>query len=450
MSDSVCKAKLNQHGTVGGDFRKLVAETASVHSGKDMLTLAQLMGPADEANHEIPSGYTFFGQFVDQDITFSSQEGVNAHTPLFDLDSLYGDGPDSKRHGDQYETTPSGEAVFKIGNDANEFGDLFRDDNFMAKIPDPRNDENIIIASLHLLFQKFHNKLVNDYGLSFVEARQTVIWHYQSVVLNDFLPKIIGDELEIQILSHGRKIYLPKSRKDLFIPAEFSGACYRFWHSMVRQRYSFNHTFFHTDSNPNLFFGFPGGRPPGGGHQITRIWSLQGGNNTLHHFFDPGRLTPPNDADNYSGKIDTSLPQVLFNFEVEEGGNNVLAHRNLITGQKLELPNGQQTVEYLKSSGYRVDVLSSSEIKIPGIPMEMIGNTPLWYYTLREAEVREGGAKLGALGGIIVGETLIGLLQEDCNSFIHPDNSSVEWKFSIPGVQQKQVSMLNILDFVSA
>ncbi len=71
-----------------------------------------------------------------------------------------------------------------------------------------------------------------------------VRWHYQWVVLNDFLPTIIGDETLNKILPHREKSTNPlvdppklefyKPKKEAFIPIEFSTAAYRFGHFMVR------------------------------------------------------------------------------------------------------------------------------------------------------------------------------------------------------------------------
>ena len=60
-------------------------------------------GPDDEESG-IPALYTYFGQFVDHDLTFDpdasfqKQKDVDAkvdfRTPAFDLDNVYGRGPD--------------------------------------------------------------------------------------------------------------------------------------------------------------------------------------------------------------------------------------------------------------------------------------------------------------------------------------------------------------------
>ncbi len=46
-------------------------------------------------------------------------------------------------------------------------------------------------------------------------------------------------------------------------------------------------------------------------------------------------------------------------------------------------------------------------------------STPLWYYVLKEAELLADGRRLGPVGGRIVAEVFIGLLQADPASFVH-------------------------------
>ncbi|HET7718847.1 MAG TPA: hypothetical protein VFK43_02690, partial [Acidimicrobiales bacterium] len=106
-------------------------------------------GPAGD-NPDIPSGYTYLGQFVDHDITFdpvSSLDRVNDpdalntfRTPRFDLDSLYGRGQaDSPYLYDQDDP-----AALLVGRNANtaehEPVDLPRNQQGRALIGDPRND----------------------------------------------------------------------------------------------------------------------------------------------------------------------------------------------------------------------------------------------------------------------------------------------------------------------
>lgn len=144
-------------------------------------------------------------------------------------------------------------------------------------IGDPRNDENLIVAQLHLAFLKFHNRVLDDliaeddtetdectYSQAeddqhtpFHRARRKVRWHYQWIVLKQFLPTIVMDEVLQGALENGPEFY--KFDQEPFtgrpyMPLEFSVAVYRFGHSMIRDSYNYNR-----------FFSDAGQVPGGGG-----------------------------------------------------------------------------------------------------------------------------------------------------------------------------------------
>jgi hypothetical protein len=48
----------------------------------------------------------------------------------------------------------------------------------------------------------------------------------------------------------------------------------------------------------------------------------------------------------------------------------------------------------------------------------LVRATPLWYYILCEAHVRSRGLQLGPIGGRIVAEVLVGLLEGDPQSYL--------------------------------
>ena len=55
--------------------------------------------------------------------------------------------------------------------------------------------------------------------------------------------------------------------------------------------------------------------------------------------------------------------------------------------------------------------------------------TPLWYYVLKEAEARTQGERLGPVGGRIVAEVLLGIIDADPESYRAVDRS---WRPSLP------------------
>ena len=221
-------------------------------------------------NRWVPAGYTYLGQFIDHDITFdpTSRLGTpiaapklrNFRTPRFDLDSLYGTGPvDQPYLYDWDKKLPLRGVKLLVGRSKQGSAvvdDLPRNDQDRALVGDPRNDENIIISQLQLLFIHFHNNVV-DHVLgrgsnlsredAFDEAQRLVRWHYQWIVVHDFLERIVGRRMARSVLRPGARGAKPTVRLEIFkwrgepfMPVEFSGAAYRFGHSMVRDNYLLN------------------------------------------------------------------------------------------------------------------------------------------------------------------------------------------------------------------
>ena len=116
-----------------------------------------------EENYALPAGYTYFGQFVDHDLTNDDRPNdlttpiavtslVNGRTPQLDLDSLYLAGPTAAPqlyNADQMHLLTG--ALLTGSSDANA-RDLPRDTKGRAIIGDARNDENRIVAGIHSMF----------------------------------------------------------------------------------------------------------------------------------------------------------------------------------------------------------------------------------------------------------------------------------------------------------
>lgn len=211
------------------------------------------------------AGTTFMGQFMDHDMTFDltsrlgeptvPEDSINTRTPAFDLDSVYGGGP--KADHELYEPLETGHAPKFRVNSGGLFEDLPRTADGTAIIADPRNDENLMIAGLHAAFLLFHNHAVDlieerngraSPDEVFRQARRFTTWHYQWMILYEFLPLFIGEALVHDILAGGRQYYRPA---EAYMPVEFQGAVYRFGHSLVRPSYRANL----AGDNGQAFFG---------------------------------------------------------------------------------------------------------------------------------------------------------------------------------------------------
>ena len=234
----------------------------------------------DDENPTVPAGYTYLGQFIDHDITLDTASSLEAandpeaiidfRTPRFDLDSVYGRGPADQ----PYLYDAADDTLLLTGPDRRGPGgasprtDHPRNPQGVALTGDPRNDENLIVLQLHTLFARFHNAVMRTRtnpalppAARFADAQRQTRWHYQWVVLNDFLPRVVGRETFDAVFNGGRpdlRFYAVKDAGFPYIPVEFSVAAYRFGHSMVRPSYSLN----------NVVTGPQGGAASGRFHRI--------------------------------------------------------------------------------------------------------------------------------------------------------------------------------------
>ncbi len=421
-------------------FREIANEEMVEEPGKDKTPTEIAQDPEliqaleNKFGSQNPAGYTYFGQFVDHDITFDPISSLmrqndpngllNHRTPRLDLDSVYGKGPSASPHlYDRDDTGPRGQLqkllTDPVSNDPN-LKDLPRNSQGRAIIGDLRNDENAIVAQLQLAFILAHNTLVDrarDLELknAFEHARTTLRWLYQHIVWNDFIPRITSDRihncaLKLTKTCDGRRIWelglkdVYHWKKQPFMPVEFSVAAYRFGHSMVRNSYQTNqpHRGFgnfvpifdvNNPTGPNL----RGFRPLVRENYIQWDWFLQ-------------MTTSGGPFPQRARKIDTKLSNALLHLHEGPVGSreNILALRNLLRGSTFNLPSGTSVARKL----------CIPEIDIPQ------DRDALWFYILREAEqLPEGhaGETLGRLGSTIVCAVFAGLLKGDPHSYFNLD-----------------------------
>ncbi|AHK79454.1 peroxidase [Ectothiorhodospira haloalkaliphila] len=389
-------------------------------------------------NPGIPAGFTFFGQFVDHDITFDPTSSLesqndpqalrNFRTPMLELDSLYGAGPAAQPY--LYD------GVGRFLTSAEGDHDLLRNHRGTAVIGDPRNDENLIVSQLHLAFARFHNHVFDEEaGRDFEEAQRLVRWHYQWIVLHDYLPRICGQARVDDILDNGRRYYW--FAEEPYMPVEFSVAAFRFGHSQVRAGYRINAT-----AGGARLFPAEADAPRDGG-----LSDLRGGVPVAReHTVDWSGFLGEGEGVQPSRLINTRLNESLLFLpdSVVPAGvpdeARSLATRNLKRGAAFSLPSGQSVAACMGA-----DVLNQEELwgQVPGLPTPLPVPAPLWYYILREAEVREAGQHLGEVGGQIVAEVLIGLLEGDRASFV---NHAPHWRPTLPSKEEGHFTLEDLVN----
>lgn len=381
--------------------------------------------PNNRDNPAMPEGMTFLGQFLDHDLTFDPTSSLerqvdpesiaNFRTPALELDSLYGAGRAVTPH--LYDRNTPGAVKFLLDKEAPR--DLPRNSQNVALIGDPRNDENLIVSQLHLAFLKFHNAVVDELRKTgradpnelFVQAQQLVRWHYQWIIVHEFLPLTIGKAMTNKVLK-ARSFY--DWRWEPFIPVEFSVAAYRFGHSQVRPGYRVNLA--GDNGRPFTRFIFHARLPDSDDPD-----DLRGGKRAQRRFVDWPLFFDFGDGQHKPNKrIDTKLSSPLFGLPFT--GPNLptnpasLAQRNLLRHLTFELPSGQRVARAMAAE--QLSAADLTDLKpLAGLDRQ----TPLWFYILREAEVMKAGKQLGPVGGQIVGEVFIGLLEGDRMSYLRQD-----------------------------
>lgn len=393
---------------------------------------------------QLPSGFTYFGQFVDHDITLDVSSSIdietdantinNMRSPSLDLDSLYGLGPALNPFLYEFPSgaMPSTAIKFKLGTNTpgqsggpstlgGGFGGMQIQTDFdlprvtgsnTAAIGDPRNDENLFVSQFHMAMLKFHNEVIdflitdNFAGDFFVEAKKLVTQHYQWALVNDFLKRICGPAA----ITNALNTVNAAIGSQFNMPVEFSVAAYRFGHSLIRGNYWTNH----RETNLSLFQAFEFIRNPNLPVKSEKVVDFNA-------FFETGIPVP---IFNRARKIDSALTNDLSNLPGFSGIMASLAVRNLRRGLALGLPSGQATA---LANG--IVPLTIAQLK-SGLPLDetnllssngglLLNKTPLWYYILREASVLEGGQKLGPLGAKIVAETFIHMLKRNESSYLN-------------------------------
>lgn len=470
-----------------GDSTEAV-RAALMQLGAGMVEPVDVPPPARDST--IPAIYTYWGQFIDHDITLNTngpdndtgpggdqalgdvvtepfhafapdevrRSLHNGRIPLLDLDSLYGSGPRFEGEPD-HDTTRSedayvrGSAKLRLGRIGTEpFGpfslvapgddpqrDLPRStrpgSERMPLIPDSRNDENLVVAQFHVAMIRFHNAVVDWVARNepwfartqrdlFDRAQQLVRFHYQWLVVNDYLRTLTKPGMLDAVLATGPRLFRPARR--VAMPLEFAVAAFRFGHSMVRGTYDFNVNFTETgpfgEAKLDQLFQFTGNgglspNPASPSPALPSNWPVEW-----------ARLVDKGDpfAFRKASRIDPFLASGLGTL-LNEGNSATdpirsllkqLAQRNLLRGYMLAIPTGEAVARELKVRPLTPEQLRRNASPEVVAALDSLDGTPLWYYVLKEAEVQGNGNFLGEVGSRVLVETFLYLLRLDDESFM--------------------------------
>jgi hypothetical protein len=385
--------------------------------------IAKITRLADDATGA--AGWPFFGQFIAHDITADRSPLTihadvtslrNARTPRIDLEALYGAGPVGSPYlfdRDDPSKMLLGEGGFEVP----------RNSQGTAIIGDPRNDVHLFVNQLHVAFLRAHNGLVDRLRADgesedelYESARRALRWHYQYVVVADYLPGLVGAELVDSVLGDGPRLFDPPPG-EAYIPLEFADAAFRYGHGQIRHAYRLQVGGPEYPLFPDLV-GF-GPVPPE--HRLD--WSV---------IFDLPGAAPAQRAKKLDGRLPASLiglpHQVTGDVEVE-------AYRSL-AALATGLPSGEAVAAALG-----LEPLTAQEVGLVDF-----GGTPLWLYVLKEAQFRAGGDGLGPVAGRIVAEVLIGLIRADGESYLSVDP---KWRPTLPSADPDHFGLGDLLVFAT-
>jgi len=419
-------------------------------------------GPLPKSDSDIPSIFTYFGQFIDHDLTIRTDQDttvsvikdkdriqpvdpkkvaadlLNGRRPFLDLDSVYGDGPSLVENikGLRPSHTESDKLydsdLLLKENPINKAGGLdIPRVGIDGLIADERNNENTIISQIQAAMIAFHNKVAGNVPGSsdaekFVKARQLVRWTYQYVVVHQYLTAVCDPNIVYDTLLNGPRLYGPGSGRPLYMPLEFSAAGFRFGHSMIRPFYNLNAT---------------AAEIANGTKETKNVMDLLLPSQNSLNFAD-GAIKPElqikwenflEGGANKARKIDPFIARDLFDLpESTRMLSDILRHlarSNLLRGYSLSLPTAQAVAKAFGISALSgIDLVRETETAPNGKPSGMkdilrdygfTERTPLWFYLLVEAKAHHGGNRLGELGSRLICETIIGVLKADPNSYLN-------------------------------
>ena len=395
----------------------------------------------------ITAGYTYFGQFIDHDLTHDKtsfdeqwklvpEEIKNHQSPRLDLSHLYGGDEQSRADnlfdGDRFIVGRKVDSIIFPTSDPHSFDVGFEKGSLL--VGDRRSLENVILRQMTAVFSRLHNLAV-DQGKSFEKARQQTVWQFQRLIIEDYLPHVLDRAVYKAVFVNNDPMI---EWRHFSVPFEFAVAAFRFGHSMVLDSY------FLSDKFPDRALLDLLSKDL---HQgpLIKDWEIDWGK-----FFQ--NASPSGTSPITANPIDTRIVSGLFKVPIftfrlfNPGPSRQFIHDNdtitlpvasLVRGAGLALASGQYVASRFGEPLLTQDELTTdcNGVLTPQGDVlktyDLTEETPLFYYILKESEVRNNGDRLGPTGSRIVAETIYAALKSDQTSYINdPDGANYPvWKF---------------------
>jgi len=389
-----------------------------------------------------PSAVVYLGQFLDHDLTRDEtrlehaatdpQKTLNLHAPRLNLESVYGGGPQTSP--ELYDLSEVGAETFLLGQTEalsspripSTPDDFYRRD-WKPMLADPRNDQHLIIAQLHIVFLQFHNRMVDHLKRDvfaeqalpnetiFETARRLTVSHYQWIVRNEFVKYFVLPDVLRDLEQNGPRLFKTNGTMPA-LPIEFTQAAFRFGHSVVQRQYEINQwvglvRLSDLVRKKERNAALPANRVVDW-DRFTKTW---GGNA------------------NFAENIDPLISEDMFDLPAAAMpvpwtiNPPPLPEMTLVRGSRVGLPSGQEACRLAGLSPLRDEQVGFDRDDNGFLGARGLNEkTPLWYYLLREAELLgirkfRGGECLGPLGSRVVGEVLLGVMNSDPDHYLNVD-----------------------------
>lgn len=401
------------------------------------------------AKSDIPAGVTYLTQFVVHDLDFPTRDGEPGHR-LLDLGLIYGDGP--KHHAFCYQVpgvAGAGRHLLRVGRarpteTSPAWGaarDLPRsscphldgrpvETRSEVLVPNSFSDSNMLLGQSQVLWALLHNAAATTLAehrrpeAAFELARRVVRGVYRAVILNDVLGNWLMPELQARYAGPvpARLVTAPMVRT----PREFMAGVARLGHTLVREIYALNEQR-EVEGLRGLIRQTSVGRP----HYmpLTEDWLVD-----FSRFFAIGPSVPqraraigPHVARPFANGTgvgtDGSADPLILRDLLACTGRGLRSVRSLIAEARPHLPDGclardearwtAALAEWLGETWIEPADRKARKEKMTADEVARLSqDPPLTLFLMIEADRDTGGRTLGALGSVLMAETLLAALPE--------------------------------------